>query len=36
LCSYAWFRASAARGWPVLSQHINKQSIIGRLKALDP
>lgn len=36
LCSYIWVRASAAKGWPVLSPHINKQSIVGRLKALEP
>jgi hypothetical protein len=36
LCSYIWVRASAAKGWPVLSPHINKQSIVGRLKALGP
>jgi len=36
MCSYIWVRAAAARGWPVLSPHINKQSIIGRLEALEP
>ena len=36
LGSYIWFRVSAAKGWPVLSSHINKQSIIGRLEALEP
>ena len=32
---HAWFKASAARGWPILAPHFNRNSIEARLHELE-
>ena len=33
---YLWFRAAAARCWPLLGPHFNRQSLVRRLTELEP
>ena len=32
---HIWFKASAARGWPLLAPHFNRESIEARLRELE-
>jgi hypothetical protein len=32
---HIWFKASAARGWPLLARHFNRESIEARLRELE-
>jgi len=34
--SQLYFRVFAARGWPILRQHLNRESIVARLSQLGP